>query len=58
MKDLYIFTYGTLKRGFVNNYFLDDAIFTKFTPSEQDIKKAKELGKKLAQLVKENTVDE
>ena len=27
MKDLYIFTYGTLKRGFVNNYFLDDAIF-------------------------------
>jgi len=37
---------------------LDDAIFTKFTPSEQDIKKAKELGKKLAQLVKENTVDE
>jgi gamma-glutamylcyclotransferase (GGCT)/AIG2-like uncharacterized protein YtfP len=27
MKNLYIFTYGTLKRGFVNNYFLDDAIF-------------------------------
>ena len=23
----YVFTYGTLKRGFVNNYFLNDAIF-------------------------------
>lgn len=23
----YVFTYGTLKRGFVNNYFLDNAIF-------------------------------
>jgi flavorubredoxin len=37
---------------------LDEAIFTKFTPSDQDIKKAKELGKKLARLVKENNVDE
>ena len=27
MKETYIFTYGTLKRGFSNSYFLDDAIF-------------------------------
>jgi flavorubredoxin len=37
---------------------MDEGIFTKFTPSDQDIIKAKELGKKLAQLVKENSVDE
>lgn len=27
MKEVYIFTYGTLKKGFINNYFLSDAIF-------------------------------
>lgn len=27
MNEVYIFTYGTLKRGFMNNYFLDGAIF-------------------------------
>ena len=27
MKEIYVFTYGTLKRGFSNNHFLNDAIF-------------------------------
>lgn len=27
MKEIYIFTYGTLKRGFSNNHFLNDALF-------------------------------
>lgn len=27
MQDIYIFTYGTLKRGFPNHHLLDDAIF-------------------------------
>ena len=27
MQEIYIFTYGTLKRDFPNNYFLDNAIF-------------------------------
>ncbi|QEZ90202.1 gamma-glutamyl cyclotransferase, AIG2-like (plasmid) [Aliarcobacter cibarius] len=27
MKEIYVFTYGTLKKGFSNNHFLNDAIF-------------------------------
>jgi flavorubredoxin len=35
---------------------LEESIFTKFTPNETDMNKAKELGKKLAQKVKQNTI--
>lgn len=37
MKDVYIFTYGTLKRGFSNSYFLDDAIFVSSAISKNGI---------------------